>query len=363
MEVGFAVSVGVTAFLAEALYGMTTFGTAITFQVGWAISYMLGVGDGEVAGAVVNLAVAELFMASVQAVHLRRHISWPLFCSCAPWYVSSVVLGSWLLLQIHNVWLKRALGFLLLLVALFRAGSMINCRRCGPGASRAHGERSPLLRLSVVPEEPGDVSLSSLEGALSSPQEARTTPPLASFSVQAIIAMVFTVSGTLGGLYGVAGPPQMLFVLLYAEQLDRGVWRGTNAMLRAVYSAARFGFLANAGSISFDAHAPWAEWGLMIGTGFAGLMVGNVLAPHINEELFRLLILLFLLCGGLLLSSSGWEEVQGEIVIGLLGLLGLVLLVLVGVSVYRRCCRPSSDEDEQARADASDPLDQPILQH
>ena len=60
---GLFLSLSLTAFIGECSYAATTFGTAILFQIGWEISYICGVGDGRVSGAVVNLAVAEVFMA------------------------------------------------------------------------------------------------------------------------------------------------------------------------------------------------------------------------------------------------------------------------------------------------------------
>ena len=87
-------------------------------------------------GAVVNLAVAEVFMAAVQSVYLWRKFHALFFFSAVFWICSSVVLGCWLLLELENsgsstirgvapeststLWVKRSLGWFLFLVACLR---------------------------------------------------------------------------------------------------------------------------------------------------------------------------------------------------------------------------------------------------
>ena len=117
----YALSLALTAFIGEFLYGMTSFGIAITFQFGNTISGMVGISDGSVEGAVDNLTVAGVFMAFFQAVNLRQDIAWPFFAVMAFWMYPFIFLGTWLLLHIHSPWLKRILGVFILVLTFQRA--------------------------------------------------------------------------------------------------------------------------------------------------------------------------------------------------------------------------------------------------
>ena len=69
-----ALALAVTSFVSETLYGATTFGPAITFNVGWQVCYMLGLSDGTMTSVAVELTVMEIMSAALQIVILRRSI-------------------------------------------------------------------------------------------------------------------------------------------------------------------------------------------------------------------------------------------------------------------------------------------------
>eukprot|EP00662_Eupelagonemidae_sp_cell21_P054449 gene54449-44993_t len=45
------------SFVSEGLYGATSFGPAITFNVGWQVCYLLGLSDGTLTSVAVDMTV------------------------------------------------------------------------------------------------------------------------------------------------------------------------------------------------------------------------------------------------------------------------------------------------------------------
>ena len=391
MTAGLFLSLGATAFVGECSYAATTFGTAILFQIGWEISFLCGVGDGRVSGAVVNLAVAEVFMSAVQSVYLFRDFHLKFFVSTVGWICSSVVLGCWLLLRLEDgaegvdgsgssgdststLWVKRSLGWFLFAVACLRVfvefcygktnstntdGAEEHTRGGDGNASdRSNSNRQMSVNSSDGAPDYHRVSLLEsttmageleehavlLDVANAAPHRQprrRVVPRLDLWSTQLAIAVSFSAAGILGGLYGVAGPPLMIFMVKYGDTFDMDTWRGTSAVMRLFFAGTRFAFLAAVGKISFvpDGTTNWPAFGVMCASGLVGLCVGNKLAPKIDQQTFRLLLLAFLVCGSLLLMCSGWQVAQDVVIVGILMMVALAILLWLGTVILRRCMR------------------------
>ena len=105
------------------------------------------------------------------------------------------------MIELDGVWLKRSLGIILLLMALQRIWA--NC----------HAPRPP----SMCPQ--------GLD--------------LRNWRVQLSILFWFTVAGLMGGITSIGGPPVMIFVSIYQDEIDFRVWRGSSAVARLVINIAR----------------------------------------------------------------------------------------------------------------------------
>ena len=70
--------VSLTAFVAELFWGLTTFGVAITFHVGFHLCHLAGLMQGTVREVVLGLALPDVAVALVQSVRLRRGVDMPL---------------------------------------------------------------------------------------------------------------------------------------------------------------------------------------------------------------------------------------------------------------------------------------------
>jgi len=126
-ELTLPLTVGITAvaFCAEFVYGLASFGPAITYHIGFHVMHLLGLTRGTVADAMSALVVPECVMGLAQTALLHRGASAPLFFSGGFFLVCGLLLGLLLLEKIGtSVWLKRSVGLVLLLFAAERAHAL-----------------------------------------------------------------------------------------------------------------------------------------------------------------------------------------------------------------------------------------------
>jgi hypothetical protein len=149
-------SVGMTfiSFLAEFFYGLTSFGPAITFNIGWQILFVLGLSDGSLTSVTVNLMVMELFSASIQLAHLWKFYDVRFaIANVVPTLICTAV-GTMLLILLDSVWLKRALAGLLVTLALQRVRA-----RCRADAAALIPLHQPLQEQAAAASDAADPKL------------------------------------------------------------------------------------------------------------------------------------------------------------------------------------------------------------
>lgn len=228
-----------TSFCAEGLYGATSFGTAITFNVGWQLCYMLGLADGTLSSLAINLTIMETMSSALQVVWLRRHVDPRLVAAVAIPSCITVAIGQQLMLQLDGVWLKKSLGTILFLMALQRIHA--NYR-----------DPPPVDR----PPPPG-LDLHSL-------------PMLRSICFWSL------ASGLMGGLTSITGPPMMIFMSLHQTEIHLPTWRGSTAVVRLLFNLSRGAVLAKSGMLRPERTWP-LDAALVIG-GWLGLATGDSIA-------------------------------------------------------------------------------------
>ena len=98
--------------------------------------------------------------------------------------------------------------------------------------------------------------------------------------------------------------------------------------------------MAAVGKISFvpDGTTNWPAFGVMCASGLVGLYVGNKVAPKIDKQTFRLLLLGFLVCGSLLLVTAGYQSAQDVAIVCILGIFAVACLVSSVMIFKRRRC-------------------------
>ena len=287
-----ALSLGLISLVSEGFYGATTFGPAISFNIGWQICYLFGLGDGTLPSIAENLTIMETFSAILQIVVMWEHVDpWLSFAISAPVCIFTG-LGQLLMIRIATVpeggdWLKRVLGIILVLMAAHRARAIHAAGRAAPGQGGsgrrllgdvwdAAAQKECLLTDGRAPESSkrdaggdgdgcdgggggggrggGGVLAGSGHGASGTAAYVHDPPGLDLHSNRVRLSLFFWCSfaGCMAGLTSVGGPPLMIFVSLHAKEIKMDTWRGSNAVGRLLLNVARGVVFARNGS--FDGY-------------------------------------------------------------------------------------------------------------
>ena len=333
---------GLTAFAAETAYGCTSFGPAIIVHIGselLLLSNAEGV-DGTVAGALAVLTVIDFSMACVQMGLLRSRLDWRFSLLVAPLFSVCVAVGCSLLVYIpalDSVWLKMAIGILLACMLALRLGTLV--------VSTLRSRLCP--RDSAPPPPPPPPPPPSLPPSREEVSGERPcccggrVMAIRSIGDVAIILATFACAGIMGGLVGPAGPPMMLFVLVFQSRLDFDSFRGTSAVLRFWGSGARGLVLLIAGKYTLG---DWPEYVTIIVCSTLGLLCGNGLAGIVPHVAVMMLISTFLFDGALLLSTAPATDALPAVRAAVLALMSvtsafalLVAATLTVRNVVARC--------------------------
>ena len=122
--------------------GATSFGPAITFNVGWQVCYMLGLSDGTLTSVARDMTVMESASAALQILLLRKLVDPRLALAISLPCVITTYLGQLLMIQLDGPLLKLSLGVILLGMTAQRVVA-----NCGAGAPKADRPAPPGLDL------------------------------------------------------------------------------------------------------------------------------------------------------------------------------------------------------------------------
>jgi hypothetical protein len=270
-ELSLPLSIGIVviSFLAECIYGLVSFGPAITFHIGFHLLHYVGLSRGTVADAVGALIFPEFAMGLVQTSLLFRGASVQLFLVGGSFLVSGLLVGLALLHRIGDtVWLKRGIGVALLVFAIDRARAL---------TTRSRWASTPA---------PG------------------TIPDLRKPSALASVVLCFTASGFVGGLTAVMGPPLMLFVALNEKNLSMQTWRSTGACIRLTLASVRLVFWVHVGEVHLEDPRLRRVIAASVAAALCGLSLGNLGNRHLSPRRWRGIIVCILFAAALLLATS-----------------------------------------------------------
>jgi uncharacterized membrane protein YfcA len=287
------------AFVSEVMYGLTSFGPAIVFHLGFHALALAGLADGTVRQVVFSgMALPMLAVAVVQSALLGSGCHWRLLVGLGTFGALGTLLGTAALLAVGtSVWLKRSVGVLLLGVW-------------------THRQREVCRRGRVLGESPA-------------PHGAAPDPTRSTRAFCAALACG-GAAGLLSGLTGVGGPPLMVFVAAHRRELHMHTWRATCAVLRLVLTGTRVAMMVCLGSDGFLAPGEAVQAGALCAASLSGLVLGNALATQLDERMFHTFILWFLLAGSLLLATAGFDGVE-ELAQG--------AVIMAGVAYFCPCAQ------------------------
>ena len=122
-----------------------------------------------------------------------------------------------------------------------------------------------------------------------------------------ILLCVTSFAGFLGGMFGTAGPPYMVW-LTYNRHVNKDIWRASAATMSSFYILPRIIYLLYASGRYDSNFIP-----IYVATMLAGICTTLATNKFLNKFVnpaFRRLILLFLLLGSLLLITSGLQQLS-----------------------------------------------------
>lgn len=269
------IGIVVISFFAECLYGLVSFGPAITFHIGFHLLHYVGLTRGTVVDVVGALIFPEFAMGLVQTGLLFQGASAQLYLVGGSFLVGGLLVGLALLQRIGDtVWLKRGIGMALLVFAIDRARALI---------TRSRGVGFPGPALGVVPDMRKPSALVS-------------------------VVLCFTASGFVGGLTAVMGPPLMLFVALHEKNLSMQTWRSTGACIRLTLASVRLVFWVHVGSVDLEDRRLRRVIAASVAAALCGLTLGNLANRHLDPAHWRGIIVCILFAAALLLATSDVKE-------------------------------------------------------
>jgi uncharacterized membrane protein YfcA len=287
----------VISFAAEFAYGLTSFGPGIIFEVAWEICSLWGLGSGTITGSIMMLVIMEVAMGLVQSYHLFKTVNWSMVAYISIPMAPAIVAGSELLARFDNDWLKRSIGCVLLLMAIHQVvGDCFSKRKAETEAVEFKGWR-----------------------------------------VKAALVVTGACAGFMRGLFGIAGPPMMVFVTSFpVNQLE---WRSSNAVMRVILNLVQ-GVYVGVVQRNLSLRKQWPVYVALLLGGLCGLITGNTHAHRIDRSTFRCCLLVFLFYGSCLMCVAGFETVEKYVVYGIVAISMLAAIFLV---TFAEVCRLRSN--------------------
>jgi hypothetical protein len=304
---GLAAGMALTSFASEANFAATSFGVAITFNIGWQVLYLMGVGDGSISTLALDMSCMEVFVSIVQAIVLRKWLCSRFALALSGPVCLGLYVGQKLMFVLDGPWLKRSMAAIMLAMAMHRVWS--------------HSTRR--LRSAPAGSTPGEAATS-------------TAPPLDSGSSDIMVSLLLhaSVAGLMGGLTTVAGPPLMLFVARHGHRLPFDQWRGAVTAMRLLTQLPRL--LAYGQEGRFPREVSVELTGVMVSGGLLGLLCGNQMAPWFKNDTDLLFwYTLHLLAFGCTLLAVADSPVQGVVSAGV----GMAALLSLAAATLRSMLR------------------------
>ena len=307
------------AFAANIYMGICGFGSGIVMVLGWQVANMLGL-RGVVPFVSVQIMLCAMALPTslyLTLVSLRsKAVDWPV---CLAFGVPNLLLyelGLWVLLHVlegaHPQLLRRALGCFFLAFAAVRTAADLKLL---PGA------RSTELR----------------------PRGEHPTGLMAGWVATG------AVSGLMSGVFGVGGPPTMVFMTV--ARMDKGAMRATNQAGNFALQVVRLASLTSAGVLRFGDAETRLLVGMLVVCGLAGAECGNRLHGSVSTAVVVRLILLLLLLGSaaMIVDLKSGSAATNAMVAAMAAIVGGSILWIA----QAHCRRPAEPAPASAGAAAT----------
>lgn len=297
------------------IYAFISFGFAILFHIGWQLCSAIDsdVCSGNIADAVIYITMGTVVTNASQTYYLRKDMHLKLFLNmCASQQVGFAI-GTWVLFSAFNSWIPRSLGIIFFLLASEKM--VTESKLCA---------RRQLQDIAVKGEavEPGDVS-----GELAVEEWYKFDQ----FNKFALVWITGFCSGIFNGVFGAGGPPLMMFASYTNIRKNEMRSLVANCYLVAVLSRIVFllFFQSEINVYTVDSSVLFGALSLV---AVCSVVVGNYYAHLVDQNTFRIIILVILTMGAGLLIATDMRLQMKLIVI----VCTICFIVILGGIVFRR---------------------------
>ena len=252
---------------------------------------------GSIIEAVAYIGLSASTCIPAQAYILRKHLDVHIAGTMTMGLLPGTAIGTVVLIYVTSPWIKRSLGllFLVVWVVIQRKASTDNSQPT-----------------TVAADDDGEEEAFRLESKAS----------------YLLLWVTSVFAGILGGLFGTAGPPFMVY--LQYHNMNKDTWRSCAATAGSIYSPIRTVMVFYFGGVWDNSKIPVYVC-VMLGS-IAGLVFGNeCVADKIDKVMFRKLINVLLFLGSVLLISSGFALVSK-----IIGITSVCIFFMVCISYLAR---------------------------
>jgi uncharacterized membrane protein YfcA len=324
--------------LSTILYILSSFGNAIFLQLGWQICAAAShlVCSGEVAEAVFYISLSSAVSAPLQVYSLWSSINWPIAFHLTLAQLCGGFVGMSLLFIVTSVWMVRSLGILFGFVAvqyILKESSSIASKKLLDLPPSFPPESSIEVQTENALVEQTNLEIAAASDSSSRPLAVATPTNSSTSHWTAHPLTVWAVglsAGLLGGLFGTPGPPLMLYVT--KSTLTKDQVRGTVAVSYTFLTIERLLMmllLPNSPIDLLTLRSLFAFIGIVV-SSLTGGFIGRALNKHVDEVLFRRIIMAILSFGSVTMMTSGLPLMPRLLAYVLL----MTLYILIGYLFY-----------------------------
>eukprot|EP01084_Bolivina_argentea_P162652 283032_1 len=275
-------------------YAITSLGDAISFQVifnGFQLSGLMPIED--LSEIIAEYSIFGWPCAIIQAIYIRKYIDWKLSIIIGIGGITGVIFGLELLMKYQGLWLKRCLGYLILMTYITSI-ILPKCKQYYLDHNKSdninintHICQNTVIEAETMQQKQKDI--------LYKPK---------TFAQYTGVIIAGLLWGFMHGLFGIGGPPLMIWIIM--TDINRNQVRGTISCASGLFVHPVTSYYLVIYKKQLDITNKYLQYSAIFIGGMIGLFVGNIFAKKVNQNKFKLVVQLLLIIGAIMLGLYGF---------------------------------------------------------
>ena len=346
------------SFFAYISYAVASLGSGILFQTCFFVFALFDLMSAQsLSDIIFQFGLSFGPIALVQTIYLRKHLNLRLGILIGIVNSLSIVFGIEVLVRYENIWLRRSLGFTILffhLLSQIAVKIKVIRSSASPGAQVSDNDEyqqpqdeTQMINIpndNISDESIGDSDMISTDKDNIN-MESKSNKKIDSFCGWFGLIFAALISGFMYGIFGIAGPPWMIWLTI--TNFDKNIYRATMTFAYALFIVPTQTAYLIIVKNKFDMSNIFSYIIIFVGC-FAGLMFGNLyLSKHVDQEMFQKFIKILLFIAALFISTSGID-----IASMIIACIGAVIIILFVAIQFRQAKRFGLNEIESTPGSA-----------